>query len=169
MMKSRMFSAVSAAAISLTLFAGAASAQDLGLQQLQDTATMSLSQLGIDTTMIDSLTLEELTLIQGITSGSETDMVKSDRIGTVMRDAEARIAAGGAVVPTGTVGDVQASDMTSTVVLEASVGQELAKLGMEEIVVENLSDQQLMEIQNVSSGTQSEDVKKQQIELILAN
>lgn len=168
-MKNRLFSAVSAAALSFSLIAGSVSAQDLGLKQLQDTASAAMSQLGMDTTMVDALTLDELTEIQAITSGSETNMIKTDRIGSVMRNAEERIAAGGSVVPSGPAGDVQAEDMTSTAVLEASVGQTLAQLGFTDVDAESLSDQQLMEIQNVSSGTETEEVKTQEIERIIAN
>ena len=113
-MNNRMLSAVSAAALSLSLMTGAAFAQDdLALKQLQDSATSSMAQLNMDTSMVDMLTLEELTRIQATTSGTVADNAKVQQIETILRDADARIAAGGAVVPEGPVGDLTTDDLTA--------------------------------------------------------
>jgi hypothetical protein len=90
----RLLVAASAAALSLALAAPVV-AQDLAMRQLQDSALTSFAQLGLDTAAIDRLTMEELTQVQAVTSSGDNDQTKIQRIETILRDAEARIAAGG--------------------------------------------------------------------------
>lgn len=167
-MKSRLFSAVSATALSLSLLAAPVFAQDLGLQQLQDAATSTLSQLNLDTSMVESLTLEELTLIEAANSTGGNDAAKVDQIETVLRNAEDRIAAGGGVVPSGPAGDVTAEDLDSLMVVKSNVQAQLAQLGVA-ADVETLSDEQLLEIQAISGGTQDDTTKKEMVETVIAN
>ena len=73
---------ISAAALSFSLLASAASAQDLGLKQLQDSATAGMSQLGMDVSKVETLTLEELAQIQSVTGGGDSEDTKMRRIET---------------------------------------------------------------------------------------
>lgn len=166
-MKYRLFSA---AAVSLSLLASAAPAQDLGLQQLQDSATAGMSQLGMDVSMVDVLTLEELAQIQSVTGGGDAEETKVRRIETILRDAEARIAAGGAVVPSGPPGDVTPADLAGDRVVKANVGSFIAELGMnDEVNVDTLSTDQLLQIQLVQGTRDTDEEKRMAVERLLAD
>jgi hypothetical protein len=143
-MKSRLMAAAAAAALSLSLVGGSVSAQELGLQQLQDSATSTLAQLGMSTEMVGSLTLEELAQIQSVTSGSATEAAQIQQIETILRGAEERIAAGGAVEPTGTTGDITPGALEGDRVVAANVGTFLTQIGMHDVDVNTLSTEELL-------------------------
>lgn len=169
-MKTRMLSAVSAAALSLSVLSGVAFAQDLGLKQLQDSQTSAMAQLNMDTSMVDSLTLEELTRIQGVTSGTTAENSKVLAIETILRDADARIAAGGAVVPTGTLGDITTEDLAGDMVVKANVGAYIAQLGLnDQIDVEALSTDQLLQVQLIQGSSEGEAQQRMKVEQLLLN
>jgi hypothetical protein len=170
MMKNRFVITVSAAALSLSLIGGAVFAQDeLGLRQMQDAVTTSLSQLNVDTSMVESLTLDELTQIQAVASTSGNDKVKTDRIGVILADAEKRIAGGGSVIPRAADGDVSADDLDADMVLKANLQKNLNQAGVTKAVdPESLTTEQLTQIELISSGTESNNVKRMEIEKVLA-
>lgn len=163
-MKSRL---MTAAALSLSLMAGAVSAQELGLQQLQDSATTSLAQLGMSTEMIDSLTLEELAQIQGLTSGSLTEAEKRQQVETVLRGAEERIAAGGAETPSGPAGDITAGDLEADQAVAANVGTFLTRIGMHDVDVNALSQDKLLQIQSLQESDEAPEMMRRQVEEII--
>lgn len=164
----RLLAAASAAMISLALTTPVLHAEDLGLKQLQDTATQQMAKLNMDASMVDVLTLEELTRIQGFTSGDLADSEKVAHIETVLREAGARIAAGGAVVPRGAPGDLTAADLEGVADIRHSVRADVARLGMNaDIDVDALSNDQLMRIHLITQGVANEAEQKMQIEKIV--
>lgn len=164
-MKNRIYSIVSAAALSLALTGGAVHAQDLALKQLQDSAVSSMSKLGMDTAMVPELTLEELTQIQSVLAGAGSDGAKTDRIDTILRDADARIAAGGAVTPTGPAGDVTPEDLEGDMVVRANVGAYIAQLGMQdEVDVDMLSTDQVLQVQSIMNSDRDEGAARMAIQ-----
>lgn len=167
-MKTRLLAAVSAGMLSLS---GLAIAQeDLGLKQLQDSATASLSQLNMDTSMVDMLTLDELAQIQATSSLGIGEQAKTQRITTILRDAEARIAAGGAVTPSGPAGDITTDDLAGDKVVAANVGAFLAQLGLsDEIDVDSLTTEQLLQVQLVQESSDGDAAKRMRIENMLLN
>ncbi|MBA3324925.1 MAG: hypothetical protein H0T41_06540 [Rhodobacteraceae bacterium] len=161
---------LSAAAVSFSLLASAASTQDLGLKQLQDSATAGMSQLGMDVSMVEMLTLEELAQIRSITGGGDAEETKTRRIETILRDAEGRIAAGGAVTPQGTTGDISADDLEGDMVVKANVGAFLAQLGMaEQVDVDTLTTDELLQVQLVQGTDDTMEEKRMAIEELLEN
>lgn len=166
-MKSRLMTVAAAAALSLSLAGGAASAQELGLQQLRDSAVSTLAQLGMSTEMVDSLTLEELARIQSVTSGSATEAAQIQQIETIMREAEERIAEGGAVEPTGTTGDITPGTLEGDRVVAANVGTFLTQIGMHDVDVNSLSTEELLQIQSVQQTNDSDDMMRQAVEEII--
>lgn len=163
-MKNRL---MTAAALSLSLMAGAASAQELGLQQLQDSATTSLAQLGMSTEMVESLTLEELAQIQSVTSGSATEAAARQQVETILRGAEERIAAGGAEVPSGPAGDITPGNLEGDQVVAANVGTFLTQIGMHDVDVNSLSQDKLLQIQSLQESDESADMMRRQVEEII--
>jgi len=165
----RLLTAASAVTLSLALMAPV-HAQDLGLKQLQDSAVSSLAQLGMDTSMVERLTLEELAQIQSVTGGGDPESVKVQRIETIFRDAEERIAAGGAVEPSGPAGDLTTQDLAGDAVVKANVGAYLAQLGLaSEVDVDTLTTDELLQVQLVQGSTDSEDEQRAKIEALLAD
>lgn len=170
-MKYRIYSAVSAAALSLSLMTGAAFAQDdLGLKQLQDSAVSAMAKLNMDTSMVDMLTLDELAQIQAATNSTTADTAKVGRINEILTTAEERIAAGGAVVPQGATGDITNEDLAGDQVVKANVGAFIAQLGMNDrIDVDTLTTDQLLQVQLVQQSSEGEASQKAQIEQLLLN
>ncbi|MBP7240722.1 hypothetical protein [Amaricoccus sp.] len=165
----RYLAAASAAMISLALAAPVA-AEDLALKQLQDSAMTSMAQLNMDTSMVDVLTLEELTRIQGLTSGALSPSEKVAQIEAVLRDADERIATGGAVIPSGPPGDITTGDLDGITDIRHGVRAEIAKLGMNsEVDVDTLTDDQLMRIHLVTQSVSNEGAQKMQIEKIVTD
>lgn len=166
----RIFATASAALLALALTAPALSAQDLGLKQLQDSAVSSMAKLGMDTSMVEVLTLDELAQVQAITNSGESEQSQKGRIDTVLRTAEERIATGGAVVPTGPVGDIQASDLEGIDDVRHSVRAEIAELGLNsEVDVDQLTNDQLMQINLTVQRSANESEKKMAIRKLLEN
>ena len=166
----RIFSTASAAALAIALAVAPAQAEELGVQQLQDSATASLAQLGMDTSMIGMLSLVELAQIEAVSGGGDAAQTKVARIEIILRDAEARIAAGGAVGATGATGDFGAEALAATRDLESSVAASLARLGFgADVAVGRLSAGQLGQIELVTAGGAPEAEQRAQIERILAN
>ena len=164
----RLSLAASALALSLGLAAPALHAQDLGLKQLQDSAVSNMAKLGMSTEMVPMLTLDELTQVQAITNSGGSEQAQKDRLGTVLRDAEDRIAAGGAVVPQGAAGDISAADLEAIADVRHNVRAGIAQLGMNsEIDVDKLTNDQLMRIQLVTQSNTAESEKKMQIQKIV--
>jgi hypothetical protein len=160
----RIFATASAALLALAMTAPALSAQDLGLRQLQDSASSSMAKLGMDTSMVEVLTLDELAQVQAITSSGGSTQSQKDRLDTVLRTAEERIAAGGAVAPTGAAGDIQASDLEGIEDIRHSVRAEIAELGLNsEIDVDKLTNDQLMQIHLTTQNNSNESEQKMQI------
>ncbi len=162
--------AVSAAALSLSLLSGAAFAQELGLKQLQDSATAAMVQLNMDTAMVDALTLDELARIQGITSSTYSETSKVRKIETVLRAADERIAAGGAVAPTGAVGDITNDDLDGDQVVKANVGVFVAQLGLnDQIDVDTLTTDQLLQLQLIQQSGDGDASQRMRVENLLLN
>lgn len=165
----RLLMAASAAALSLTLAAPALHAQDLGLKQLQDSASTNMAKLGMQTDMVPVLTLDELAQIQAITGSGDSTQGQKDRVETVLRSAEERIADGGAVIPTGPKGDINAADLEGIDDIRHSVRADIAQMGMNsEIDVDRLTNDQLMRIHLISQSNAASSEKKMQIEKIAA-
>ena len=166
----RIFATASAALLALALTAPGLSAQDLGLKQLQDSAVSSMAKLGMDTSMVEVLTLDELAQVQAITNSGESEQSQKGRLDTVLRTAEERIATGGAVVPTGPVGDIQASDLEGIDDVRHSVRAEIAELGLNtEVDVDQLTNDQLMQINLTVQRSANESEKKMAIRKLLEN
>ena len=166
----RIFATASAALLALALTTPAVTAQDLGLKQLQDSAVSSMAKLGMDTSMVEVLTLDELAQVQAITNSGESEQSQKGRIDTVLRTAEERIATGGAVVPTGPVGDIQASDLEGIDDVRHSVRAEIAELGLNsEVDVDQLTNDQLMQINLTVQRSANESEKKMAIRKLLEN
>lgn len=164
----RIFATASAALLALALTAPALSAQDLGLKQLQDSAVSSMAKLGMDTSMVDVLTLDELAQVQAITNSGESEQSQKGRLDTVLRTAEERIATGGAVVPTGPVGDIQASDLEGIDDVRHSVRAEIAELGLNtEVDVDQLTNDQLMQVNLTLQQSANESEKKMKVRELL--
>lgn len=164
----RLLAAASAAMISLALTAPVLHAEDLGLKQLQDTATQQMAKLNMDTSMVDMLTLDELTRVQAFLSGNSTNSQKVAHIQTVLRDADERIAAGGAVVPKGATGDLTTEDLEAVTDIRQSVRTEIAELGMNSTIdVDALSEDQLMRVHLIAQTVSNEGERKMQIEKIV--
>lgn len=170
-MTNRFYTAVSAAALSLSLMTGAAFAQDdLGLKQLQDSAISAMAKLNMDTSMVDMLTLDELAQIQAATNGSIADTAKVGRVNEILTTAEERIAAGGAVVPQGAAGDITNADLEGDQVVKANVGAYIAQLGLNDrIDVDTLSTDQLLQVQLIQQGNENDGEKKMKVEQLILN
>ncbi|MBP7001950.1 hypothetical protein [Amaricoccus sp.] len=167
----RYLAAASAAMLSFAL-AGPIAAQDLGLMQLQDNARTTMAQLNMDPSkvaMIDVLTLEELTRIQGLSSGLSPSE-RAAQIDVVLRDADERIAEGGAVIPRGPKGDINAADLDGIDDIRHGVRAEIAELGMNsDIDVDTLTEDQLMRIHLITQSVSNEAEQKMQIEKIVTD
>ena len=83
-MKRQVLSA-SAVALSLSLAAALplpAAAQ--GVQQLRDSVTASMAQIGMDPSAVDMLTLGQLAQVENVLSSTEDNIVKRNRIGQIV-------------------------------------------------------------------------------------
>jgi len=141
--KTRLLSALSAAALSLTLVSAPAFAQ-----QLSDSATQGMAALGLDTTGL-VLTTEQAAEIENVFSGSDADSVKKAHIEEII---------GGEATATGRLGTDQ---------LRASTSADMAALGLDTEVVPMLTVEQLGAIENVTSSQATDDSKRAQIETIV--
>jgi hypothetical protein len=147
----------------------AAPSEDLGLTQLRDSATTTLSQLGMDTSALDAMSLDELAQVQAVGSGSATDNEKVGQIERIIAAADARVMSGDAASATGATGDVTSADLSSTAALEASVGQDLAQLGYSSDIASRLTADQLIQIQLIRSNQDGEAAQREKIEQIIGS
>jgi hypothetical protein len=135
--------------IALILGEEATATGRLGVGQLQSSVGAELAQLGVDASMVDSLTLSQLAQIENVMSGNDPDDVKKLRVEEII---------GGEATATGRLGVAQLQD---------SVGADLAKLGIDADGVESLTLTQLGQIENVVSSGATDDEKRAQIEMIM--
>jgi hypothetical protein len=137
-------STVSAAALSLALIAGPVAAQGF-----TDAAAANLAKLGVQTPPIESLTTEQVAQITNVLAANEADSTKRMRIEEIL---------GNEATATGRLGARQLRD---------SAVSDLAQLGIDASAVDMLTLSQLAQIENVMSGSDTQDVKKLRVEEIV--
>jgi ethanolamine utilization microcompartment shell protein EutS len=150
--KSKLLAGASAALLSLSIMSGTPA---LAQMELQDTVKSQLIALGYlpDDWMISEAQALEL---QNVVSGADTEDVKRQRIEQIMGDAIAE----------------PASTMTPTeramAALDDTVRTQLIALGFlpDDWMI---SEAQALEMQNVLSGGDTEDVKRQRVEQIMGD
>jgi hypothetical protein len=145
-----LLSAVSAAALSVTLIAGTPGYA----ASLTESAAQGLAVLGIATPPPESLTTEQTTQIMNVLSSTDSNDRKKEHIQTIIGENEE---SGGGVGKYG-VGQ-----------LRSSVASDLAALGVDASGVDTLTLQQLAQIENVTSSSTSNTVKKGRIAEIMGN
>jgi hypothetical protein len=124
--------------------------QPLGVQQLQDSVSQKLAALGITGAGVDTLTLTELAQIENVVNSAAEEESQKQQIEQILGRSE-----GAGTTPWG----VQQ--------LQSSVSADMAKLGITSDV-ESLSLSQLAQIENVVNSTDADDIKRQQIEELIA-
>jgi hypothetical protein len=130
--------------------AAASTSGRLGARQLRDSAKTDLSQLGIETESVDTLTLSQLGQIQNVMAGADTMDAKKLSVQEII---------GGEATATGRLGVTQLQD---------SAVSDLASLGIDAAKVDLLTISQLGQIENVMGSSDTDDSKRAQIETILA-
>jgi hypothetical protein len=135
---------VSAAALSLALIAAPAFAQGFN-----DAAAAGLARLGIQAPAIETLTTEQVAQITNVINSSDTDEIKRSRIDLIL---------GEEATATGRLGVRQLQD---------SVSADLAALGVDTEGVDMLTLSQLGQLQNITSSSDTDEVKKAQIEEVM--
>jgi hypothetical protein len=135
---------VSAAALSLALIAAPAFAQGF-----DDAAAAGLARLGIQAPAIETLTTEQVAQITNVINSSDTDEIKRSRIDLILGDE---------ATATGRLGVRQLQD---------SVSADLAALGVDTEGVDMLTLSQLGQLQNITSSSDTDEVKKAQIEEVM--
>ena len=141
-MNRRLLTAVSAAALSLSLLAAVpAGAQE---QQLSDSAATGMSALGMDTTGV-MVTADQAAMIENVLGSTDQDDIKRGRIQQIL---------GNEATATGRLGTGQ---------LRSSVSADMAALGMDTSMIDTLQVEQLAAIENVSGSQYTDDQKRQQI------
>ncbi len=138
----------------LGLNATASTGAGSDMPRLQDSVRSEMATLGVDTSAVDVLSVEQLGMIENIASSTDDDVLKRQRIEQVL--AEAGFPQDDAVAsdPTNGLGD--------------AVAAELAKLGMSEVDVGGLPQDKLALIRNVTSSSDDEVQQRARIERILA-
>ena len=116
-MKTRLLTAVSAAALSLALISAPAFAQE---QQLSDSATAGMAALGMDTTGV-VVTADQAAQIENVLGSTDTDSIKKAHIEEII---------GGEATATGRLGTDQ---------LRSSAAEGMASLGLDTEVVPMLT------------------------------
>ena len=127
-MKTRLLTAVSAAALSLTLISAPAFAQE---QQLSDSAMAGMAALGMDTTGM-VVTADQAAQIENVLGSTDADSIKKAHIEEII---------GGEATATGRLGTDQ---------LRSSAAEGMASLGLDAEVVPTLTVEQLAAIENVT-------------------
>jgi hypothetical protein len=135
---------VSAAALSLALIAAPAFAQGF-----DDAAAAGLARLGIQAPAIETLTTEQVAQITNVINSSDSDEIKRSRIDLIL---------GEEATATGRLGVRQLQD---------SVSADLAALGVDTEGVDMLTLSQLGQLQNITSSSDTDEVKKAQIEEVM--
>jgi hypothetical protein len=121
----------------------------LGVEQMRSSATSDLAMLGI-TADVDTLTLSQLSEIQNVVAGGESNDVKKARVEEIL---------GNEATATGRLGVVQLQD---------SAAADLAAIGVDSETVGLLTISQLGQIENVMSSSASDSEKRAQVEKIIA-
>ena len=145
-MRRTLLSAANAAALSLALVAGT----PILAQGLDDAAARGLAQLGIQAPPTESLSTEQVAQIQNVLSSTDADDAKRARIQEILGLSEA--------TATGRLGVRQ---------LQASVGADLASIGIDTSGLDMLTLGQLAQIENVMSGGDPDDIKRMRVEEII--
>ena len=140
-MKTRLLTAVSAAAVSLTLISAPAYAQE---QQLDDSAMAGMAALGMDTTGL-VVTADQAAQIENVLGSTDADSIKKAAIEEIV---------GGEATATGRLGTDQ---------LRSSAAEGMASLGLDNEVVPTLTVEQLAAIENVTASQATDDSKRAQI------
>jgi hypothetical protein len=143
--KTRLLTAVSAAALSLTLISVPGFAQE---QQLSDSAMAGMAALGMDTTGM-MVTADQAAQIENVLGSTDADSIKKAHIEEII---------GGEATATGRLGTGQ---------LRSSASAGMAALGLDTEVVPMLSVEQLAAIENVTGSEATDDSKRAQIEEIV--
>jgi hypothetical protein len=143
--KTRLLTALSAAALSLTLISGPAFPQ---AAQLSDSAMAGMAALGIDTTGL-VLTVDQAAQIENVRGATDADSVKKMRIEEIV---------GGEATATGRLGTDQ---------LRSSASAGMSALGIDTEIVPMLTVEQLAAIENVTGSEATDDSKRAQIEEII--
>ena len=140
-MKTRLLTAVSAAALSLTLISAPAFAQE---QQLSNSAMAGMAALGMDTTGM-VVTADQAAQIENVLGSTDADSIKKAHIEEII---------GGEATATGRLGTDQ---------LRSSAAEGMASLGLDAEVVPTLTVEQLAAIENVTGSQATDNSKRAQI------
>lgn len=122
---------------------------NLGVAQLRDSASADMAMLGIDTEVVDSLTMSQLAQIENALSGQDSTDVKKARVEEII---------GGEATATSRLGVTQLQD---------SAAADLAAMGIDTEAVDSLTISQLGQIENMMSSSMSDQEKRAQVELIM--
>lgn len=141
-MNTRLLTAVSAAALSLSLLATVPGAAQV--RQLSNSSAIGMSALGIDTTGV-MVTADQAAMIENVLGSTDEDSIKKGRIEEIL---------GNEATATGRLGTDQ---------LRASVGADMAALGLDTSMLDTLQVEQLAAIENVTGSQYPDDQKRQQI------
>ncbi len=120
----------------------------LGTGQLRSSVSSDMAALGLDTSMVDTLQVEQLAAIENVTGSQYTDDQKRNQITEIV---------GGNIPGAGAMGANSDAVMADV----ASLGIDTSKIGM-------LSAEQMTQIQTVLSGTDAENIKRGRVEQIIA-
>jgi len=145
-----MLSAVSAAALSAALIAGAPA----GAASLTESAAQGLAVLGVPTPPPDSLTNDQVLQIMNVLSSKDASDRKREHIQTIIGANEA---SGSGV---GKYGVAQ---------LRSSVSSDLAALGVDASNVDTLTLSELAQIENITGSGISDTQKKAHIAEVMGN
>ena len=138
----------------LGLDAAATTGAGSEMPQLQDSVRAEMSALGIDTSAVGVLSVEQLGQIENITGSTDDDVLKKQRIELVLADA------GFAPVTT--------TENDPTNGLGGLVTADLARLGMNDVDVAGLPLEKLTLIRGVTSSSEDAVQQRARVERILA-
>jgi hypothetical protein len=139
--KRSLFSAASAAALSLALL----SAGPVASQGFDDTTARGLAVLGISTPPVETLSTDQVAQIQNVINSTDNDETKKDRIKQIL---------GNQATNTSRLGVAQLQD---------SVAADLAQLGIDASAVPSLTLTQLAQIEAAMSTNDTADIKKAKV------
>ena len=124
------------------------------MPQLQDSVRAEMAALGVDTSAVGVLSVEQLGQIENITSSTDDDVLKKQRIEQVLADA--------GFTP------VTTTENDPTNGLGGLVGADLARLGMTDVDVSTLPLEKLTLIRGVTSSSDDAVQQRARVERILA-
>jgi hypothetical protein len=122
----------------------------LGVAQLQDSVSAEMASLGLDTSMVPSLTLTQLAQIEAAMSTNDADDIKKAKVGEII---------GGEAVATQRLGVQQLKDSTAA---------DMARLGIDTEGLDSLTLAQIAQIENVMSSAGTDEEKRAQVGRIMA-